>query len=81
VPAVDTPAQPAKPPSLARMPLLAGALEELLAKVKKYTTAREHHLLATQSAPAPNDKAGSDELAQQWQACIQDLKIFGALLA
>ena len=80
MPAVDTPAQPAKPPSLARMPLLAGALEELLAKVKQYTTAREHHLLATQSAPAPNDKAGSDDLAQQWQACIHN-QSFAALLA
>jgi hypothetical protein len=71
-PAVDTPTEPAKPPMLARMPLVAGALQDLLAKLKQYTTAKEHHLLAISSMPAPNDKAGSDELAQQWQARIHN---------
>jgi len=80
VPAVDTPTEPAKPPLLARMPLLAGALEDLLAKVKQYTTAKEHHLLATSSVSVPNDKAGSNELAEQWQACIHN-QSFAALLA
>lgn len=62
------------------MPLLAGALEDLLAKVKQYTTAKEHHLLATPSVPVPNDKAGSDELTQQWQACSRN-QSFAALSA
>lgn len=76
MPAVDTPTEPAKPPLLARMPLLAGALEDVLAKVEQYTTAKEHHLLATTNVPVPNDKAGSDDLAQQWQACIPQLKFY-----
>ncbi|DBA87841.1 TPA: hypothetical protein ACH3X1_004837 [Trebouxia sp. C0004] len=77
---VDTPIEPVKPPVLARMPLLAGALENLLVKVKQYTTAKEHQLLAIPSVPAPNDKDGSDELAQQWQEVVASLEAFLAPL-
>ena len=68
--AAETPAEPAKPPLLARLPLEAGALAALTSKVMQFKAAQEQALLATASMSSPKASPEHDKLAQQWQVCV-----------
>lgn len=70
VTAAEVPAEPAKPPLLARLPLEAGALEALTSKVKQFIAAEEQRLLAAASMSPTKPSPEHDKLAQRWQVCF-----------
>ncbi len=72
VAAANAPEEPVKPPLLARLPLVGGALDAVTTKVKQFIAAKEQHLVALSGMTAHKDVPDTEKLVQQWQVSTHE---------
>ena len=69
--AAEPPVEPATPPVLARLPLGAGSLQAVTARLNKFIAAKEHHLAAVADIPTPAKiSTAMQQLDLQWQLSL-----------